>query len=218
MAESRPSSRRTLVKVALPLVIIAVLAVVFWQTVTGARRTPYLLSSASQGHWRVALARSPGPNDGALVLEPPPELPRELFEQVFKRSMESMGAPDVSGIPLVTEAELAHMGAARPAPEALLEMARQVGLGASPPVPRCVGHRRAPEPDTRQQVYFAIFDVPGYAAFRAELANRGTALDARVSAPVLIVGTVESPSERWLPLPADPERDCVAPISVGAAN
>jgi hypothetical protein len=216
MAELRSSSGRTLFKVAAPLVAAAVLAVVFWQTVTGARRTPYKLSRATQGEWRVALVQSPGPNDGALVLEPPPELPRELFDQVFKRSMESMGAPELPGIPLILEAELAAMGSARPAPDALLEMARRAGLGASPPVPRCVGHRRAPEPDTRQQVFFAIFDVPGYAAFRAELAKRGATPDARVSAPVMVVGVVESSSQRWLPLPADPERDCVAPIVIGS--
>ncbi|HVX96661.1 MAG TPA: hypothetical protein VHK47_17220 [Polyangia bacterium] len=215
MAEPRPSSRRTLVKVTLPLVAAAVLAVVFWQTVTGARRTPYQLSRATQGQWRVALVPSPGPNEAALVLDPPPELPRELFDQVFKRSMESMSAPELPGIPLVLEAELARMGAARPAPEALLELARQAGLGASPPVPRCVGHRRAPEPDVRQQVFFAIFDVPGYAAFRAELAKRGATLDERVSAPVMVAGVVESSSQRWLPLSADPERDCVAPIAIG---
>jgi hypothetical protein len=215
MAEVRSSSGRTLFKVAVPLVAAAVLAVVFWQTVTGARRTPYTLSRATQGEWRVALVQAPGPNDEAVVLEPPPALPRELFDQVFKRSMESMGAPEVPGIPLVLESELARMGAARPAPDALLEMARQAGLGASPPVPRCVGHRRAPEPDTRQQVFFAIFDVPGHAAFRAELAKRGAALDARVSAPVMVVGVVESSSQRWLPLSADAERDCVAPIAIG---
>lgn len=215
MAEVRSSSGRTLFKVTVPLVAAAVLAVVFWQTVTGARRTPYQLSRATQGEWRVALVQSPGPNDEAVVLEPPPALPRELFDQVFKRSMESMGAPEVPGIPLVLESELARMGAARPAPDALLEMARQAGLGASPPVPRCVGHRRAPEPDTRQQVFFAIFDVPGYAAFRAELAKRGAALDSRVSAPVMVVGVVESSSQRWLPLSADAERDCVAPIAIG---
>jgi hypothetical protein len=32
----------------------------------------------------------------------------------------------------------------------------------------------------------------------------------------MVVGVVESSGQRWLPLPADAERDCVAPIVIGS--
>jgi hypothetical protein len=33
----------------------------------------------------------------------------------------------------------------------------------------------------------------------------------------LIIALVESSQERWLPLHADPARDCVAPIAISSA-
>ena len=208
------SSRGMLVKVLVPLAVAVAVGFAFWRTVHSARAAPYTLSPATQGPWRLTIETAAQANEPVLLLEPPSNLSRELFDQVFKRSMESMQAPPIAGIPLVFAGELERAGGEHPSVDALLAMARAAGLEAAPPAPRCLAHRRQPEPDTRQQAYFAIFDSPAFKTFRANLATRlGPSFDADSVTPALFVGVVESTLGRWLPLRADAEKDCVAPIT-----
>jgi hypothetical protein len=94
-------------------------------------------------------------------------------------------------------------------------MARAAGLEAAPPVPRCIAHRRLPEPHTRSQAYFAIFDSPAFTTFRWNLATRlGPGFDAGAATPAVFVGVIESTLRDWIPLRADAARDCLAPIAV----
>jgi hypothetical protein len=213
-------ARPRLVKVLVPVLVVIGVAFAFWRTVHSARSAPYTLAAASaQAPWRLAIGMVSQPNDPALLLEPPPGLSRELFDQVFKRSMESMQSPAIAGIPLVLAGELGPVGSARLSPDALLAMARAAGLEGAPPVPRCLAHLRQPEPDARQQAYLAIFDTPAFATFRGNLAARlGPGFDAGAATPALLLGVVESPLERWLPLRADAAKDCVAPITLASPS
>jgi hypothetical protein len=215
MASGRSSPKKLLLKAGGIVVIAAVMAFAFWRSVHTARSEAYTLSAGSQRPWQLTIARASGPNDAVLLLEPPPDVSRELFDQVFKRSMESMGAPDIVGIPLVLQGELERAGSARISPDDLVAMARQAGLDGAVPAPRCMGHRRAPEPDTRQQAFFAIFDSPAFTTFRSNLAARlGANFDPAFLTPALFVGIVESRQPRWVPLHADAAQDCVAPIAI----
>jgi hypothetical protein len=209
-----------LMKVLVPVVLVGVFAFGFWRSVHSARSAPYALTAAAAGApWRLTTEVASQPNDPVLLLQPPSDLSRELFDQVFKRSMESMQAPGIAGIPIVLAGELARAGANRPAPEELLAMARAAGLDAAPPAPRCLGHRRQPEPEARQQAYFAIFDSPAFTSFRASLAARlGPSFDAGAVTPTLLVGFVESTLDRWWPLRADAAQDCVAPLTVASGT
>ncbi|HSZ81275.1 MAG TPA: hypothetical protein VLA14_03285 [Polyangia bacterium] len=209
-----------LAKVGLALGGLAVLGLLFWRSVHSAGAEPYTLSPDTRGAWRLSIEGSSRPNDPVLVLMPPSGYARELFDQVFKRSMESMSAPDLAGMPLVLQGELERAGAERITPDALLAMARQAGLEAAVPTPRCLAHRRAPEPDTREQLFFVTFDSPAFKTFRWNLASRlGAKLEADFVTPMLLIGTVQSPAQRWLPLEIDEAKDCVAPIvSTGAAT
>jgi hypothetical protein len=216
MAGGTAPSRARLVKIVVPVLVIAAAGFAFWRSVRSARAAPYFLTAATERRpWRLVQSQSPtGPGEPVLLLEAPAEVSRELFDQVFKRSMESMRAPELMGIPLVLAGELGQGGQRLPA-EALLEMARAAGLESTPPTPRCMVHRRAPEPDARQQVYLALFDSPALATFRANLAVRlGPSFDAAALPPALFVGLVESSQQRWLPLHLDAEKDCLAPITV----
>jgi hypothetical protein len=215
MAAGRSSPKKLLLKAGGIVVVATVMAFAFWRSVHTARSEAYTLSAGSQRPWQLTTATPAGPNDPVLLLEPPPDVSRELFDQVFKRSMESMGAPDVVGIPLVLQGELERAGAARITRDDLVAMARQAGLDGAVPAPRCMGHRRAPEPDTRQQVFFAIFDLPAFTTFRTNLAARlGASFDAAFVTPALFVGIVESRQPRWVPLHADAANDCIAPIAI----
>jgi hypothetical protein len=216
MAVAPASPRRTLVKVLVPVVVVAVAGFAFWRTVHSSRSAPYTLTKATQRPWRLTIEMASRPNDPVLLLEAPSELSRELFDQVFKRSMESMRAPELAGIPLVLAGELERAGSERISPDTLLQMARTAGLEGAPPTPHCMGHRRAPEPNTRQQAYFALFDSTAFSIFRWNLATRlGANFDAGFVTPALFVGVIESPIHEWLPLHAEADKDCVAPITIG---
>src|SRR5258708_7012899 len=215
--------RARLVRIVVPIVLIAAAGFAFWRSVRSARAAAYFRTPATlRRPWRLVIQSQsqsqsqspPGPSEPVLLLEAPAEVSRELFDQVFKRSMESMRAPELTGIPLVLAGELGS-GAQRLPADALVEMARAAGLESTPPTPRCMVHRRAPEPDARQQVYLALFDSPALATFRANLAVRlGPSFDAAALPPALFIGLVESPQQRWLPLHLDADKDCLAPITV----
>jgi hypothetical protein len=214
------SSRRVLARIVIPVVLVGAFAFAFWRSVSSSRSEPYKLSSEAQRPWRLTVEQqATRPNDPVLVLEPPAELARELFDQVFKRSMESMQAPEFEGIPLVLAGELGRAGAERLSPDALLEMARSAGLEASPPAPRCIANRRLPEPEEHSQAYFAIFDSPAFDAFRGNLAARlGPGYAAGGMTPAMFVGLVRSNAQRFLPLQADATKDCVAPIALASGS
>jgi hypothetical protein len=208
-------SPRRLVGFLVALVVIAGLVAVFLRTVRSARSEPYAISGANAGPWTLSIEMASQPNEPVLLLRPPSALSTELFDQVFKRSMESMRAPETAGIPLVLYGELERAGSERISPDALLALARRAGLEATTPVPRCIAHRRQPEPDTRQQLFFAVFDDPAFDAFRKLLGERlGPSFDPGFVSPVLFVGVVESSLHKWLPLHVDAARDCVAPIAI----
>jgi hypothetical protein len=204
------------VKVLVALGVVVLAGFAFWRSVRSSRAAPYTLTAATQRPWRLTIEMASQPNDPVLLLEAPSELSRELFDQVFKRSMESMQAPESVAIPIVLAGELERAGSARLTPDQLLALARRAGLESATPTPRCLGHRRLPEPDTRQQAYFAMFDMPAFTTFRRDLETRlGPSFDPGFVTPAMFVGLIESPMRRWLPLHVDPVRDCVAPIVIG---
>jgi hypothetical protein len=216
MAEAA-SSRKTLVKVVVPLAVVVALGFAFWHTVHSARSTPYTVSAGARRPWRLTIETASRPNDPVLLLEPPSDFPRELFDQVFKREMESMQAPPTLGIPLVLAGELERAGAL--SADTLIAMARTAGLESAAPVPKCMVHRHLPEPDTRQKAYFVLFDMPAFTTFRWNLATRlGPNFDAGFLTPALFVAFVQSSMPAWLPLHADPEKDCMAPIAFAAGG
>jgi hypothetical protein len=222
--ETKPSRR--LIKLAVGLVLLGALGLLFWRSVRGTRAQPYTLTPASLRAWSLTTITGARPNEPMLVWQPPPDLTSSLFGQLFKRSMESMGQPALPGIPLVFQAELARAQANHPTltPAALMAAAREAGMDSAPPRPICLAHRRASGgSNDREQLYFVIFDAPAFGRFRqrfAELGNRafagGAAIDPGQVSPALILALIESSSDHWLPLHADPKVDCVAPIAMAA--
>jgi hypothetical protein len=201
-------------KVLGAVVLVGVVGFLVMRSAKSSRSAPYTVpADVASRPWIVMAEMASRPNDAVLVLRPPTALTSAIFDQTFKRSMESMRSPDTQGIPLVLQGELERAGAQGVSVDQLAQMARRAGLESAPPVARCVAHRRQPEPDAREQLYFAIFDSPAFMTFRQELASRlGSAIDPAVLSPVMQIGLVESIPEKWLPLRADAEKDCLAPI------
>ena len=187
------------IKVGVALVALAGLGFLFMRSVTSTRAEPYTVQPAHLRNWTLALDSAAGPREPLLVLQPPAGLVNDLFNQVFKRAMESMNPPAAAGIPLVLRAayERAFAG--------------------------CLAHRRISDPGANQQLYFVVFDLPEYARFRQQVAallGGGARADFEPEAqsPVLFIAAAESTFQRWLPLRANPQADCVAPIVAGPAR
>jgi hypothetical protein len=86
--------------------------------------------------------------------------------------------------------------------------------------PRCMAHRRVSQPGTTRQVYFVLFEWPAFDEFRRRLLRRmrdtgsAAAFDPAALSPVLIVAASDAAFSRWLPLRANADEDCFAPIAV----
>jgi len=63
-----------------------------------------------------------------------------------------------------------------------------------------------------------LFDWPLFDEFRRQVSQRlreggqSSAFDAAAQSPILIVAATDAAFSRWLPLRADADKDCFAPI------
>ena len=212
----------TFTKIVVTLIALAGLAFLFWRSVQSSRSSPYTAELGRLRNWTLAIEPATGPAAPVLALRPPPEFAMGLFNQVFARTMESLSVPGVSGMPLLLRGEFDRAFSARTPLEALADVARRAGLESVPLKPVCLASRRVSAPGVTRQLYFVIFEAPAFERFRADLramreSGGGTGIDFDPAAlsPVLLIGESEPPPGGWLPLRADPEADCVAPIAAG---
>jgi hypothetical protein len=222
---SRPvvSTRsNTLIKIGLALGVVAALGVLFVRSILQERSKPYTVGREHLRQWTLALERASSPNAPMLLLRPVPELVPELFHDIFARAMESLSAPTAPALALVLQGEFDRAFAGHVTPEALLEAARAAGLGSSPLEPRCLVHRYVSDPGAERQAYFVLFDAPSFRQFRDHIGalrqDGGAAragYDPWALSPVLFIATSDGAPARWLPVRADPDTDCTAPIIVG---
>jgi hypothetical protein len=223
---SPPGGRKRLrlaVKLAIVLGVLVAVGALFMHTVRESRAQPYTLRREHLSGWTLALDPAAGPTGALLAIQVPEALAREVFNQIFKRVMESMRSPARIEVPLLLAGELQGALVGGPTPEAVLALARDAGVGSEAFHPRCVGYRRVDTPHGFHQVYFVLFEAPAFTRFRQRLgalaasaggAAGGPGYDPGALSPVLIVGTDDTTFSRWLPLRADPAKDCVAPIAV----
>jgi hypothetical protein len=204
------------VKALIALVVLGVVGALFWYTLDDARAEPYAVRPAHLEGW-VLTAPPPGDPDAArLVLQPPAELPMRLFRQVFSRAGESLSTPAVPGIALVLGGEI---GGTAITSDELLALGHEAGLDRLTLEPRCVAYRRESQPGSTRQIYFVVFDMPEFARFRRDLAAKinasagATTVDPARLSPVMPLAAAPDFS-RWMPIVADPGRDCVAPIVI----
>ena len=210
---------KRLLQATAAVVIAAGVAFLFVRSAQETRSEPY---TANPGHlrgWTLALDAAPDTSGVVLGLRPPQALAPDLFRQVFTRAMESLTAPASYAMPLILQQEFEQAFKGRVEPDALLTAARDAGLEASAIEPVCLAHRRESEPGATRQLYFAVFRVPAFQPFRrkaaALLSDAGASpgYNPLALSPVLVIGASDAGFRRWLPLPADPQVYCVAPIA-----
>jgi hypothetical protein len=207
---------KPLVKILIALAVVAVLALLFVRSAQNARESPYSIDLAHLRNLTLAIEEAPLPASPVLVLRTAQELGPALFRQVFARGMESLTAPAIGTIPLLLRSEFDSAFAGRLTSAALLATARGAGLESATFTPRCLAHRRVSDPGVTRQLYFLLFDAPAFDQFRQQIAALPEAAEGTFNAtalsPIMFVGVSEDSLNRWLPLRADPDADCVAPI------
>jgi hypothetical protein len=205
------SRTNPLIKIAVALVVLGGLGVLFMRSVQDVRSEPYTVEPAHLQNWTVALEPIPAANGAMLVLQPVPDLAPNLFRQVFARAGETLARPPMpGGIPILLTEEYNGQVAGRMTPDAVAAAVRETGIESAPPRPRCMAYRRISEPGRTRQVYFVIFEGEGFARARERIG-----VDPSVLSPVLFIAGADGDFDRWLPLRADIEADCVSPISAG---
>jgi hypothetical protein len=82
--------------------------------------------------------------------------------------------------------------------------------------------RRVSAPGVTRELYFVLVNAPAFARFREQITALGeggapsrATYDPDALSPVLFVAASDAAFNRWLPLRADPENDCIAPIAIG---
>jgi hypothetical protein len=205
------------VKVAAGLVVLAGLGFLFLQTLDDARSEPFVVRGSELVGWTVALdAPSSDPAAPLASLRPPRELPMRLFRQLFSRVMETLNTPQAAGIPLALAAEVER----RVPVDEIIALARAAGLEEARLEPRCLAHRRIPEAGVPRQLFYVVFDVPGFRDFRQALAQKlresndePTLFEPGGLEPILMLASSHPEFARWLPV-RNADADCIAPTVV----
>lgn len=199
-----------LIKVTIAIVLLAGIGLLFIRSVKDTRAEPYRVNASHLQRWTLAIDTAADADGAVVSLRPPPELPMNLFRQLFKRQMESLGTPSQPGIPLVLRREIPSEISA----DAVLALARDAGLEGAVPAPKCVGYRRVSDPGITRQLYFMWFDVPGFDRFRQALALRaGPDFNSVGLSPVLMMAA-QPGFAGWLPVVVDQNRDCIASVTI----
>lgn len=211
--------RSALGRVVVGLVGFCVLGVLFVRSAQDARESPFSVEPQGLVQWSLAI----GPNTDALgswlALRPPPTMASSLGRQIFARGGESVSYPNPAAVPLLLQTEYEGALAGVLEPDALVTLARSAGLESATLEPVCMAYRRVSEPGGTRGLYFVLFDIPAFDAFRREVSTAlgaaggdTTMFDPEALSPVLIVAGLDDNFSRWLPLRANPDVDCLAPI------
>ena len=211
---------KTLLKVAVALAALAVLAVLFVLSARSTGAQPFTIDRPNLSGWTLTLATADDPLGSLLSITPEVELMRSLTRDLFARMGESLHYPPAA-MPVVLRSEFERAMAGVMTPGGLLDAARAAGLESATFHPRCMARRRISAPGAVRGVYFLLFDLPQLASFREQVAQQlraagrdSSAFDPAALSPVVIAADLDGRSSSWLPLRADPDVDCFAPVIV----
>jgi hypothetical protein len=211
---------KILLKVIVGLLALAALGFVLVRSIRSTGAQPFLMEPQHLSGWTLTVSPDADPLGAVLSITPPMELMPPLTRALFARMGETLYYPPPA-IPLVLRGEFQRAMAGVLTPAGLLDAARETGLESATFQPRCMAHRRISSPGGVRGVYFLLFDQPEFTRFRALVAQRLQAaggdtslFDPAALSPVLLTADLEGRFSSWLPLRADPDADCFAPVVV----
>jgi len=211
---------KTLLKVLIALAAVAVLAVLLVRSAQSTGAQAFTIPPQHLTGWTLTLAPDADPLGSSLSITPNAQLMRPLANDLFARMGESLHYPPPA-MPIVLRSEFERAIAGVLTPEALLDAAREAGLESAAFQPRCMARKRISRPGVLRGLYFVLFDLPQFIQFREQVAQQLRAAGHDVSlfdpaalSPVVIAADLEGDFSGWLPLRADPDVDCFAPVVV----
>jgi hypothetical protein len=211
---------KILVKVTVALVGVSVLAVLIVRSARSSRSEPFTIARQDITGWSLVLPPDDDRLGSLLAITPKATAMSPLSRDLFARTGESLHYPPAA-MPLVLHGEFQRAMAGRLTPEALLKIAQDAGLEAAVFQPRCMAHRRISAPGLVRGVYFLLFELPAFAHFREQVAQRLRAeggdpslFDPLALSPILLAASLDGNFSAWLPLRADPQVDCFAPMVI----
>ena len=173
-----------LIKVAVAIVLLAGVAVLFIRSVKDTRAEPYIVNASHLRNWALGIDTAADADGAVVSLRPQPELPMNLFRQLFSRQMESLGTPSQPGIPFVLRREIPSEITA----DAVLALAREAGLDRA--VPSSEMRRLSARVGSRHHPA-AVFHVVRRARLRSLQAGAGVARGAGVRASGTLAGLAD---------------------------
>lgn len=201
---------RTVVKVLVAIATIGVAGYMFVRSAQSTRAEPFEMATVHLDGWTLGLDAPNDASGSAISLRPPAGLPPNLFQQLFRRQMESLSTPADPGIALALRSEIGSGLTGT----ALMGMAKQAGLAGARPTPRCVGYRRVSATGATRQLYFVWFDLPEHDRFRKLLEPRAASpYRPEALSPVMLMAA-EPGFFGWHPVSVDEAADCIAPVNV----
>lgn len=213
--------RPVLVKILIWLAALAVLATLFLRSAQSAREAPFTVDRGALTPWTLVVEDGRDSLGSWLSLRPPPDLAGPLGRQIFARGGESVNYPNPPAVPLILRSEFDRAFAGTLTAEDVLTIARTARLESAPLEPRCMARRRTSVPGATRGIYFLLFESPAFDQFRLQVSDalqraggNGALFDPAALSPVLIVAGLDGNFDRWLPLRADADVDCLAPIEV----
>ena len=211
---------KALVKIAVALVVVAVLATLFLRSARSTGARPFTVARQHLTGWTLALPPDADPLGSVLSLVPKAELVAPLGRELFARVGESLHYPPPA-LPLVLRSEFDRAITGSLTRDALRDIAREAGLASVTLQPRCMARRRSSTPGAVRAVYFLLFDMPEFTRFREQVGQRLRAtgrnaelFDPAALSPIVLTADLDGRFGGWLPLRADPEADCFAPVVV----
>ena len=213
--------RSAFIRVLVGLLALGALAVLFLRSAQSAREAPFLVQRGSLTPWTLVLEPDRDVLGSWLALRPPAPLAASLGRQIFTRGGESVRYPNPPSLPIVLRSEFDRALAGTLTPADAMDVARTAGLESATFAPRCMARRRISDPGATRGIYFILFDLPAFDQFRQRISEalrraggNASLFDPAALSPVLIVAGIDENFSRWLPLRANPEVDCLAPIEV----
>jgi hypothetical protein len=211
---------KTLLKVLIVVAAAGVLAVLFARSLQSSRAAPFTVAREDLTGWTLTLAADADQLDSLLSIVPKAALTPPLSRELFARMGETLHYPPAA-MPIVLRSEFQRAMAGALVPEDLFDAARDAGLESAVFQPQCMASRRISGQGFVRGVYFLVFDLPLFTQFREQVAQRLRAagrdpalFESAALSPVLIAADLDGSFSRWLPLRADPEADCFAPVVV----
>ena len=214
------TGRSVLVRTLVGLVALSVLAVLFLRSAQSSREAPYAVEEESLSPWILVLEPEGDMLGSWLALSPPAQL-AGIGREVFARGGETVHYPNPTSLPLILRSEFDRALAGTLTAEDVMDIARTTGIESAMFEPQCMALRRISGPGPPRGVYFIVFDTAAFDQFRQQVSEalgragpNASLFDPAALSPVLLVAGLDGNFSGWLPLRANPDVDCLAPIEV----